>query len=282
MHVAYDFNKSNKTLNFKMKANTRNVGNINAIIDISNISSMSPDGMMQGGFPKLENVEVVYKNETYTDRLLKYCHTRSNMTKEAYIDAEVAQSDKYFDMLWGFSPGPGLREAYKDFLIKPDEITISMHPKPELNPMLMQNMSAEEIMENLNLHLKINGLLVNDLSFKIPDKEFMLQHQKRLANSINFDSLLRGGPIEPEKPVVIEKAPEKKRVTGYHQIDLSEAPQHISDFVIVTLEKGSIRKGQLIRLDKTNLYVQQKVSGGKFTMTVPRSKITKIEAYFNK
>lgn len=282
MHLAYDFNKSNKTLRFVMTADTRNMASVKANIEITNISSMSADGMMQGGFPKLENVDVIYKDETYTNRMLKYCSTLSNMTKEAYIEAEVKQSDKYFDMVWGFTPGPGLREAYKDFLIKPDVVTVSMHPKPEFNPVMAQNMSVEEIMDNLNLHLKINGLLVNDLSFKLPDPQFMMQHQQRIANSINFESLLRGEPIEPEKPVEIIKKPLKKTETKYHVISLDEAPQHISDFVIVTLQKGSIRKGQLIRLDKTNLYVQQKVSGGKFTMTVPREKITKIEAYFSK
>lgn len=281
LHVAYDFDKSKKTLNFIFKASTHNLADINATINITNISSMSANEVMLGGMPKLENVQVNFIDQTYTNRMLKYCSTLSHMTKEAYIDAEVKQSDRYFDMVWGFSPGPGLRDAYKDFLIKPGKIAFSMHPEKDFNPVLAQTLSAEEIMDKLNVQLKINELPVTDLSFKMPDPAFMAQHRKLMARSINVDSILEGGPIETEKPVLQQK-PVKKTVTGYHVINLSEAPNHITDFVIITTRGGSIRKGQLVRINKTNLYVQQKVSGGKFTMTVPRSEVKKIEAYFTK
>lgn len=281
LRIAYDFNESKKTLKLVFKASTHNLADILGSIDIKNISSMQADKVMMGGMPKLNDVQVTFKDKTYTNRVLNYCSKLSNMTKEQYIDAEVKQSDKYFDMVWGFSPGPGLRDAYKDFLIKPDEISLSMHPGNDFNPMLAQNMSASEMLESLNTSLKINGLPVTDLSFELPDPAFMAQHNRLMAESINVKSILDGSPIETE-PVIPQKKPEKKTVTGYHVISLSEAPQHITDFVIITTKQGSIRKGQLMRITKTNLYVQKKVSGGKFTMTVPRSEVKKIEAYFTK
>ena len=184
-------------------------------------------------------------------------------------------------MLWGFAPGDGLREAYKDFLIKPDLVTLTLRPSAEFNPMAIAMMSSEEIMDALNIRLKINGLLVTDLSYKPAPLEFTQNFERRIANSLDFNAIMRGEPIKAPEPVVKPKVV-KKKVAAYYKISVAQAPQHISNFVRITTKAGSTRKGQLMRVDKNNLYVQKKVSGGKFTMTVPRAKIKSIEAYFAK
>jgi hypothetical protein len=281
MRIAYNFSESNKTLDIDMIANTRNMGNLKASINVTNLSGMSSEKMMQGGVPQLANVAVTYKDETYTPRMVKYCSELSNMKKEEFVDAEIKQSDNYFYMVWGFAPGHGLREAYKDFLLKSDTVTLTMAPGKEFNPMTMATMSSNEIMEALNVNLKINGLVVTDLSFKMPPAEFTEKFEQRLANSLDFNSLLRGDPIKAPAPVKKPKVT-KKAVAKYYKIKLSNVKNHVSDFVHITTKNGNQRNGQLIRLDKTNLYVQKKVEGGKFTMTVPREKIKTIEAYFSK
>lgn len=281
MRLAYDFNKNNKSLNIQITASTRNMGEMKANINIVNIDSMSSSGVMQAGMPQLANVEITYKDQTYAPRIVKYCSALSNMKKEDFIDAEIKQSDEYFYMVWGFAPGHGLREAYKDFLLKPGLVTLTMAPGKEFNPMMIATMSSDEIMDALNVHLKINGLPVEDLSFKIPPPEFTEKFERQLATTLDFNSLLRGEPIKAPAPVketkVYKKAPAK-----YHKISLSQIPKHIGDFVIITTNNGNKRQGRLIRIDKTNLYVEKKVSGGKFTMTVPRPKIKTVEAYFSK
>ena len=281
MRMAYDFNKNNKSLNIQITAGTHNMGDVEAVINIVNISSMSSNEVMQAGMPQLANVEINYKDQTYAPRIVKYCSALSNMKKEDFINAEIKQSDKYFYMIWGFAPGHGLREAYKDFLLKPDLVTLTMAPGKEFNPMMVANMSSNEIMDALNVHLKINGLPIEDLSFKVPPKRFTENFERRLATALDFDSLLRGEPIKAPAPVketkVYKKAPAK-----YHKISLSQIPKHVGNFVRITTKNGNHRKGRLMRLDVNNLYVEKKVSGGKFTMTVPRSKIKKIEAYFSK
>lgn len=281
MRIAYDFNERNKKLNINMTASTRNMGSMKAYINVTNIGGMSSEKMMQSGMPQLASVEVTYKDETYTPHITKYCAELSKMKKENFINAEVKQSDKYFYMTWGFAPGSGLREAYKDFLLKPDLVKLTMTPGKEFNPMMLPSMSNDEIMEALNVNLRINDLLVNDLSFKVPPPRFTENFERRLAKSLDFEALLRGEPVKPPAPAKKPKV-YKKAAAKYHKIHLSQAPQHISNFVKITTKTGSKRKGQLLRVDSVNLYVQQKVSGGKFTMTVPRTKIKTIEAYFSK
>jgi len=275
--MTYEFNKRNKTLTINVKGRTRNMGNMSAYVLVSNISSMQSANMAQGGMPQLTSVEVTYKDDTYTPRVIKYCAELDQTKKEEFIEAEIKQPDEYFYMLWGFAPGDGLREAYKDFLLKPDLVTLTLAPGKEFNPMMFSMMSSYEIMDALNLRLKINGLLVTDLSYKMPPPEFIENFEQRLAKRMDFNALLRGETIKKPEKVEAPKV-EVKKVAAYHKISLAKVPQHISNFVRITTKTGSIRKGQLMRIDKNNLYVQKKVSGGKFTMTVPRSKIKSIEA----
>lgn len=281
MRLAYNFSKNNKSLNIRLTAGTHNMGEIDAYINIINIGSMSSNEVMQAGMPQLANVEINYKDQTYTPRIVKYCSALSNMKKEDFIDAEIKQSDKYFYMAWGFAPGHGLREAYKDFLLKPDLVTLTMAPGKDFDPMIITTMSSNEIMDALNVHLKVNGLPVEDLSFKVPPQKFTENFERRRASALDFNSLLRGEPIKAPAPAKKSKV-YKKSPAKYHKISLSQIPKHVGDYVTITTKNGNSRKGRLMRVDVNNLYVEKKVSGGKFTMTVPRSKIKKIEAYFSK
>jgi len=200
MRLAYNFSKNNKSLNIQITAGTHNMGEIDAYINIINIGSMSSNEVMQAGMPQLANVEISYKDQTYAPRIVKYCSALSNMKKEDFINAEIKQSDKYFYMIWGFAPGHGLREAYKDFLLKPDLVTLTMAPGKDFNPMMIATMSSNEIMDALNVHLKVNGLPVEDLSFKVPPQKFTENFERRLATALDFNSLLRGEPIKAPAP----------------------------------------------------------------------------------
>ena len=147
--------------------------------------------------------------------------------------------------------------------------------------MMLPNMSVDEIISALNVRLKINGLLVTDMSYTMPPAEFSENFEQQMARSLDFQALLRGDPIKPPvvvvAPKVYAKAPAK-----YHKIKLANIKKHVSDYVHIKTKTGNKRNGQLIRIDKHNLYVQKKVKGGKFTMTVPRAKVKTIEAYFSK
>ncbi len=281
LRFAYDFNENKKTLNIVLMASTQNMGSMNATINLANIASMSSDKMMQGDMPTLTNVEVNYQDQTYSPRIVKYCAALSNMTKEKFIEAEVKQSDKYFYMKWGAAPGKGLREAYKDFLLKPDLVTLTMTPSKPINPMMLTSMSQNELFEALNVNLTINGLLIEDLSFKLPSQAFITQFEQQRAASLDFGALLRGEPIKAPTKVKKFNA-HKKTPAKYHKIRLSHAKKYMDDYIRIMTTEGHKRKGQLIKMDEKNLYLQKKVEGGKFTMIVPREKIKTIEAYFSK
>jgi len=281
MRIAYDFNEDNKSLDVSLAVNTKNMANIKTNFKLANVASMSSTNLIQGSPPTLTQLDIVYQDKTYTPRVIKYCSELSKMKKEAYIDAEVAQPDSYFYKLLGFAPGKGLREAYKDFLSKPDVVTLSMTPGKNFNLQTASTLSNEELMKALKVRLKINGLLVKDLSYSRAPAEFTAEFERQLTENVDIESLLRGEKVkQPEvakEEKVIEKAP-----SSYHPIDLADISKHVGGFVQIMTENGNERNGQLIRIDEFNLYVEKKVSGGRFTMTVPIKKIKSIKAYFSK
>ncbi|MFK5912996.1 MAG: hypothetical protein QM484_01365 [Woeseiaceae bacterium] len=284
LRVAYKFNENKQKLTFNLSAHTRNVAEVIASVTFTGVKSMSVAGLIPTageGAQKLTNVEINYQDKTYAPRVIKYCAELDKSSKETYIDAEIKQPDEYFYKSWGFAPGLGLREAYKDFLLKPDLVTLTMTPGEDFQPIQMVTLDREALMEALNVSLKINGLDIADLSFKLPSAKFKKQFDQQLADNLNFESLLRGEPIKApqsiKKKKVLTKLPAK-----YHKINIKSIPKHLGDYIKVTTKTGHTRKGRLLKFDEINIYVEKKASGGKFTMTVPRNKIKNVEAYYSK
>lgn len=281
MRIAYDFNEKKKTLNFHFSTNIKDMWNLNGIMTLSNVRKISASRLIQSNSVKLENFEIAFKDESYTTYMLNYCSALSDMKKADYIQAEVKQSDEYFYMVWGIAPGTGLRAAYKDFLLKPNTAKLSMHQREGFNPLLLTKMSANEIVDAFNLQLKINGALITDLSFSKAPTKFTKEFERRVAKSIDFKSIFNVKPIKQVEEVKKQKIV-VKAVAKYHKINIKFISRHVNEYVHVITKNGNKRNGLLIQIDKDNLYVEKKVSGGKFTMIVPRNKVREIEAYFSK
>lgn len=281
LHLSYDFDNDNNQLTIRVKGGTQNLAKFNIQFSLSGVTSLSNNGIPSNNKVKLDHAQLAYEDETYIPRVVKYCAELDKTTKEDFINAEVNESERYFYKLWGFSPGPGLREAYKDFLLRPEQITISMQPDKKFQLAAIAKMTANEIVEALNAKLKINGLQVTDLSFKLPPASFTEDFDQQLARAMNIEALMRGEKVKPPEPVkkpVILDVPHPK----YHKITIKEAAKHVGDYVKITTLSGKEREGRLIKLDDVHLFVRQKVSGGNFTMNIPRSTIKEIEAYFDK
>lgn len=281
LNLRYHFDENSQLLTINMRGETQNVAKFNLHFSLAGVSALSSDGMRGSNKTQLRDAQLTYEDKTYIPRIIKYCAGLDNSKKEDFINAEVKESDHYFYKLWGFAPGPGLREAYKDFLSRPDVVTLSLSPGKKLQAAAIANMTAEEIVEALKIKLKINGLLVTDLSFKIPPQSFTEKFEQQLSRDVNFEALLRGEKVkvpEPVKKPVVIKTPEPK----YYTISPDEAERHLGDYVKITTLSGKQRDGRLIKIDDLYLFVQQKVNGGNFTMNVKRNDIKEMEAYFDK
>ncbi len=280
LHISYEFDQDKQTLQFVFKADTDKVGSLAARMTLANIAGMASREMMQNGMPQLRNISIRYRDHSYTPRFVKYCATLGNMSKQLFIDTEINQPDEYFYRLWGFAPGTGLRDAYKDFLLKPDSIELNITPDKTFNPMQLAMADPAEVIRQLNLELKINELPVEDLTIKLPPAGFMQQFEQQKQQQIDLNAIVSGAPIKPAKPLQPAEKPKPK--PAYHKISLAMAPYHIDNYVRITTTNDSIRKGRLIKIDKAYLYVQRKVNNGKFTVSIRKDKIKTIEAFYAK
>ena len=278
--MAYRYDSAKKTLSLGFDTDIKRAGQFSATAVIKNLGSMETTNMMQDGMPKLASASLSYKDQGYTQQMVKYCSELGNMKKQLFVDTEINQPDDYFFRLWGFAPGTGLRDAYKDFLIKSDSIVLNINPADDFNPMMAEHMSQEELFNKLNVSLLVNDVAVEDLNLKLPPPEFTEQFERELSNRLDIKAIINNEPakpIEPAKPVEPKKAK-----PAFHKISLAMAPYHIDDYVRVTTTDGHLRKGQLIRIDRAYLYVQRKVAGGKFTVSIRKDKVKTIEAYYSK
>ncbi len=280
LRMAYRYDSAKKALTLGFDTNIKRAGQLSATAVIKNLGSMETANMMQEGMPKLASASLSYKDQGYTQQMVKYCSELGNMKKQLFIDTEINQPDDYFFRLWGFAPGTGLRDAYKDFLIKSDSIVLNINPADDFNPMMAGHMSQEELFNKLNVSLLVNDVAVEDLNLKLPPAEFTEQFERELNNRLDIKAIINNEPAKPVEPA--QPAEPKKAKPAFHKISLVMAPYHIDDYVRVTTTDGHLRKGQLIRIDQAYLYVQRKVAGGKFTVSIRKDKVKTIEAYYSK
>lgn len=277
MRIAFDFDEGEQELTMKMRADTVNFGKGNMTLTISGINPANMQAMQS--LPHLDSMKATYTDSSYIPRMLHYCAEQSKMEKEAYIKAEAEQSDEYFFLAWGFAPGPGLREAYRDYLTQPGDIEISMQPQKEFNPILAQSMDAQQVIDMLNLKVKVNNTDIKDLSIRIPDPQTMAKYEAELKNSLDLKDVFSGEVVAPSK---VTPEPERYIVErAYKTVPIGTINQYVGEQVRVITKTGQEREGTLEKIAGKVLYIQRKVYSGKFTMQVKSDQVKKVEVYLS-
>ncbi len=205
-------------------------------------------------------------DRNYIKRMVTYCARLSEMGIGEYIQEEANQPDTYFANLWGFVPGPGLREAYQRYLADPRSVEISLEWPADTTPETLALFKPEEIPALLALQVRVNDQPITDLAFR-----FQPGRQTGIAS--RFRRLFAKEAPAPAKP-----RPQPPRYEErYHPVAPTRLGDYLDHPVRLHTETGQLREGTLIRLSGNIAYVQQTIHHGEFVMQVPLSKVSKAE-----
>jgi len=269
IQLGYHFDPANANIVVDITASTRDMattriqGLIERITDTSFVSMMQP-----GHQPRLGRITINYTDQSYTNRLTKYCAGLSKLGLDEYITAESNQQPVYYSYTWGIVPGPGLRQAYRGFLTNPQQINVSLELPESVTPDNLHLFKPEDIPGLLSLQLSVNGEAIKDLSFDF-------YKGQKLNLSRNIDRLFAKPGAEPIKP--LRKKKKVQYQTKYYTIAASSLKKYIGEEVRLQTTTGQTRLGYLTRMDTKVAHVEQRVHSGRFTMTVPIGTITKAE-----
>jgi hypothetical protein len=254
LSLGYRFQRGGGPLQVKTEWRTREHGVATVNLDFVGVSS-NLRGVMATQ-PLLRTLEAVYQDLSFTDRLKRYCAKASGITVEQYIDSEVNRNAAAYQAQWGFVPGPGLRQAYREFLTKPGEVRVQMSPPVELDLQSLRMFKPEEIVSMLNLRVSVNGKAVTDLSV-LPS------------------------PSTPTRPA-LSAAPSPGAAPGFaasafRAVPTADLGRHIGKTVRVHLTHGGTREGQLLQLLDGMARVERRLPGGTMTLAIPLRQIERVE-----
>jgi hypothetical protein len=202
--------------------------------------------------PLLRAFDVVYQDLSFTDRLKRYCTQASGLSVEKYIESEVNRFAADYRTQWGLVPGPGLRQAYREFLTKPGEVRLQITPSVELDMQALQLFKPEDIVSMLNLSVSVNGKAVTDLSM-LP------------------------APSTPTRPAPSPAAAPGFVASEFRAVPTPDLDRHIGKTVRLHLTHGGTREGRLLQVLDGMARVERHLPGGTMALAIPLRQIERVE-----
>ncbi len=264
--LGYKFDKLNDELQLDWNLQQKDMGNFYlraTIVDLRDTTIASI--ISQPSPPRIGRFKIHYDDKSYVKRMVKSCAKRSNMGVAEYIDAESQQSAAYFASIWGVIPGPGLRQAYREFLTKPQTIDIRFELPSDVSLEQIRMFKPEDIPQMIQLSVQVNGKPVKDVSFAFNNDKELAERFRGLFGRKN----------------VKKKVHKNIEYSKFHfvHIPLKKLPRYTGYRVRLLTDAGKTRKGTLVRITANQAHLQRRLSGGVFSMTVPIKRIRKAEVW---
>lgn len=279
LRFAYDF--SAEGINIAMDWSTKDMASASLEMKMSGPSRASSMAIRSNP-PQLEELSITYSDLSYTQRSNEYCTRQGDYKSvEEYIAAASNQNDAAYALQWGFVPGPGIKQAYKDFLSNPDSIRISLRPPKGFNQSTLGLYKPEDLVSALNLEVIVNNKPVTDLSFSFTPSdtasaETVVSIQDRLQN---FKALLEQKEIQP----IVKPSPKIKGPTPrFHRVTIGQLKPLIGKQCRVYTRNNPVRRGILSAVTDKTINVTQQVHRGEFTMNIEKNTVDKIEVFYAK
>lgn len=258
IRIGYELEKKSGRLHVRTEWNTEDMSLFNADLIFAGVPASAREAAQFS--PRMTEAKAYYKDLAYTDRLKRYCASASNISVEDYINAEVNQVNSSFTQQWGFVPGPGLREAYRQFLTTPGEVRFEMRSSEGIDPASMKLFRPEDMLAMLNATLTVNGTPVPDLSFQLKPK-----------------TVAKGSVVGTEKNAGEERSPQK---SGYQVVRSADLGKHIGRQIRIREKRAAVREGVLAEVTPTTLTLERRYGGGAMTFNVSIIQIEKVEVLF--
>ncbi len=275
--IGYRFEKGGGPLRFTLDGRVRDLGVTTVNLELAGVSPSLRENM--AGQPSMRAFEFVYQDLSYTDRLKRYCAQASHMTVQQYIESEVTRTAEAYGAQWGLVLGPGLREAYRQFLTKPGEVRVQGKLSADLDMPRLRLFKPAEIMSKLNLRVSVNGKAVTDLSLTPPRAAPELPSPTSVASrppSTRATSLPPPSPQATPPPAAAPIA-----VTSeFRAVPTTDLAGHIDKTVRVHLTDRTTREGRLLQVADGMARVERRLRGGVITHGIPLREIDRVEVLF--
>jgi hypothetical protein len=226
--------------------------------------------------PQLRELGIKIKDLSYNERMKNFCAAASKITNEEYLNAEVEQGGMFQQA--GISLGPALRDAYRDYLTKPDsEIEIRVRPNEDVDLRTLALFKTEDLLGMLNLAVSVNGKPVNDLSFQM---NVPVPAAAALPGGAVAEAGKERAAIRRTSPAPTAAERETPREPEFRVVPVTELSRYVDHYVRLQERGQGLREGVLLEVTAGTAVVERRYGSGTISLKIPLPRIERAEVRF--
>jgi hypothetical protein len=222
--------------------------------------------------PTFKAFDVTYKDLSYKDRVKRFCAKAANISEEEYLRAELDHG--VIQQQFGIVPGPGLREAYREFLQTPQaEVRLQIYPSESFDPRAVTLYQPEDVLRQLNAVLSVNDKPVEDLSFKFGVPAQASDKPRAPVEAADVATAARKAAMPPRVNSNVATGEPQE----YRAIQVSDLGQYVNHYVRLHERDREPREGVLTQVSGGIAHVERRYGTGKITVKVRLRSIARAE-----
>lgn len=254
MTFNYDYSSIRSALEFSVETNSPDMGDARIKFILGGIPMLTPAVAMSASNPSLQLVEVDYTDLGYTRRMVSYCSKKMNMSVVDFIDREVGREDEYYLAAWGVVPGIAIKEAYREYLLKPKSVNFAMYPSEDFQFADLFLYAAKDWANLLKMSLLVNDRAITPLE---------------LSRKV-------GGVAPVEVDVPVEAVSTEME---FEEVNKKELGNYIGHEVRVHSINGRVREGVLEAIRDGNIEMINNAYGQEIGISVSVFSTERVEVY---
>ena len=222
--------------------------------------------------PTFKEFDVTYKDLSYKDRVKRFCAKAANISEEEYLQAELDHG--VIQRHFGIVPGPGLREAYRDFLQTPKaEVRLQIYPTEGFDPRAVTLYRPEDVLRQLNAELSVNDKLVEDLSFEFGVPKQASEKPRAPVETADIATASKKAAMPPRVHSNVAASEPQE----YRAIQVSDLGRYLNHYVRLHERDREPREGVLTQVSDGIAHVERRYGTGKMTVKVRLRSIARAE-----
>ena len=286
--LQYRFHDFNQTLDVSIDTEIQGFGFTTLGMSIDNVSHLDWQAL-KTETPGLKQLSFVYQDDGYINRKVRFCTQRSGTSIAEYIAREVSRENQYYAALWGVIPGGSIRDAYQDFLNKPETVSISLEFQ---SPFLLNRQYWKDSVpvvsqrfvsiNNKEIIAPMLTIIPEEMSKKVGDLQAVIlssteppEVDGHRENTISEQS--DDHPVSLPEEEIDPRAVYVGKHIQYQPVELTSLSAGEMRQIRITLRNGRKYEGFLDSLNEKELQLKSLQAGGELVLPIQLEKISLLE-----
>lgn len=260
--MGYRWDRSSKHLVIDSDATWHDMSTSSVSIQLDSIAALTAAGLVSA--PELQSVAVMVQDQGYNERLVEYCATSQNISREDFINIHVATLKSALEEQ-GIRLGEKLFDVYRYYLNVEGPLTFKMYPGSLQKLANMQMYKPSDIPALLGLEIHKGDEVLRDIQFEWDERK--------------FKNAVAGLVDEPKAEIKPEPKPMEQEVSGPQYVEIKPAGLEAQMHRVLKITTVDQRKleGVLVKANKDRIFIDVPIGGGTATLPITRGDIIQVK-----